>query len=168
MRSTSPAEVRSILERHKDAGFHVDSRLLEELERPGKLFVGVLSTSTELFRLVWQSIEAARPLVPVDEPRTLLDCATRLEPFGWSFEALVGQGYPWFEKCVRIDQSFDYSKLGCIAVTPLVEAEGNGNPRGSYYIYDGVHKSIVLAKRLLQRELEFRPVEVLLLTPRRH
>lgn len=168
MRSISRIEVQTVFDQHTAAGCHVDDRLLAQIDAPGELFVDVLPTCADYLRLVWQSIDAARPLVPVERPRTLRDCASRLESFEWRFQALVAQGYPWFEKCARLDQAFDWSKLGWIAVTPLLHAESRSNPQGSYYIYDGAHKSIVLAKRLLCRELEYRPVEVLLLTPRRH
>jgi hypothetical protein len=53
-------------------------------------------------------------------------------------------------------------------VTPLIDGEKRDSPDGTYYVYDGVHKSIVLAKKLLRNELEFKPVELLLLTPRRN
>jgi hypothetical protein len=63
--------------------------------------------------------------------------------------------------------AFDYDKLGLVALTTLNEQEKRETPAGNYYIYDGVHKSIVLGKRLLRGETEYEPVQVLLLTPRR-
>ena len=160
-------QVRDALRRHEAAGCHVDHRLCREVEQPGQMFVVAIRAPDEFLRLVWQSISDARPLVPVDSPRTLRDCASRLRSFGWQFRTLVERGFPWFEKCVIIDVSFDYSKLGWIAVTPLIDGEKRDSPDGTYYVYDGVHKSIVLAKKLLRNELEFKPVELLLLTPRR-
>ena len=66
-----------------------------------------------------------------------------------------------------IDRAFDYDKVGFVALTTLNEPEPRESPVGSYYLYDGVHKSIVLAKRLLRGETRYEPVQVLLLTPRR-
>jgi hypothetical protein len=67
---------------------------------------------------------------------------------------------------VGLDLEID-SKLGWIALAVLLEAETRETPAGTYYIYDGVHKSIVLAKRLLRQEVQYKPLEALLLTPRR-
>jgi hypothetical protein len=126
-----------------------------------------LPTARELFSLVWQSIDQTRPIGPVGHSRTLRDCALRLSGFGWQFESLVQAGFSGFQTCVDIDAAFDYSKFGWIVVTPLNSRETDETPEGSYYIFDGVHKSIVLAKRLLRQEVEYTSVEALLLTPRR-
>src|SRR5713101_2802103 len=167
MNKTDAASVRAILESHQAAGFNVDGRLWHEIDQPGEMFLGELDTREEFLRLVWQSINATRPLTPVGEARTLFDCASRLSTFGWEFQPLVQAGFEWFRRCVDIDAAFDNGKVGLVALTPLNEAERRETPAGNYYIYDGVHKSIVLAKRLLRGETEYESVQVLLLTPRR-
>jgi len=130
-------------------------------------FFWALATKEEFLQLVWQFIPDTRPLTPVGEPRTLFDCANRVSTFGWEFQSLVQAGFEWFRPWVDIDKTFDDGKMGLVAITPLNEAERRETPEGNYYIYDGVHKSIVLAKRLLRGETEYEPVQVLLLTPRR-
>ena len=167
MNRTDAASVRIILEKHEAAGFHVDDRLWHEIYQPGEMFLDFLATREEFLRLVWQSIAATRPLTPVGEPRTLFDCAIRLSAFGWEFQSLIQDGFEWFRPCVDIDTAFDHGKMELVALTPLNEQERRETPAGNYYIYDGVHKSIVLAKRLLREETEYEPVQVLLLTPRR-
>jgi len=167
MNKVDAATVRPILERHQASGFHVDDRLWDEVDKPGEMFLDVLATREEFLRLVWQSTPATRPLTPMGEPRTLLDCAGRLSTFGWEFQTLVQDGFKWFRPCADINKAFDYGKVGLIALTPLIESERRETIAGSYYIYDGVHKSIVVAKRLLRRETGYEPVQVLLLTPRR-
>jgi hypothetical protein len=167
MTKIDAASVRVILERHQASGFHVDDRLWREVDQPGEMFLGELATREEFLSLVWQSSDATRPLTPVGEPRTLFDCASRLSTFGWAFQNLVHTGIEWFRRCVDIDTAFDYGKLGLVALTPLNDPERRETPVGNYYIYDGVHKSIVLAKRLLHGEAGYEPVQVLLLTPRR-
>lgn len=157
----------SFLERHRDAGFHVDERLLAEVIRPGRMYLWAEPKATGFLSLVWQSINETRPIVPASHPRTLRDCALRLSGFEWRFDPLVRAGHSWFETCVEVDAAFDYSKFGPIVVTPLNSHEADETPGGTYYIFDGVHKSIVLAKRLLRQEVEYSPVELLLLTPRR-
>ena len=156
------------LREHQRRGLHVDSRLLSEVRAPGQLFLVRLETEAEFMSLVWQTIDPTRPLAPHGRPRSLRDCASRLSSFRWTFEALVQTGYPWFEKCVPIDAAFTFEQFGLVAITPLLPGELKETPYGSYYIYDGVHKSIVLAKRLLRGEVQYTPVEALLLEPRRH
>jgi hypothetical protein len=167
MNKVDAATVRSILDGHEASGFHVDDRLRGEIDQPGEMYLDVLATREEFLRLVWQSSDATRPLTPVGQPRTLLDCACRLSTFGWEFQALIQAGFEWFRPCADIDKAFDYGKVGLVALTPLIESERRETIAGNYYIYDGVHKSIVLAKRLLRRANGYEPVQVLLLTPRR-
>jgi hypothetical protein len=167
MHKTDAASVWAILESHQASGLHVDERLWREIDQPGEMFLGRLATKAEFLKLVWQAISDTRPLTPLGEPRTLFDCASRLSAFGWEFQRLVQAGFAWFRPCVDIDKAFDYGKVGLVALTPLNESEIRETARGNYYIYDGVHKSIVLAKRLLRGETEYEPVQVLLLTPRR-
>jgi hypothetical protein len=167
MRQVSAGQARAILEGHQAAGLHVDERVVQQLDAPGELYVVCLPDMDTFLALIWQSIDDARPLVPVKQPRTLRDCADRLGAFGWRFEKLVEDGFPWFAKCVEIDSAYDHSKFGWMALTPSTPEEQQESPLGSSYIYDGVHKSIVLAKKLITGELEYRPLEALLLTPRR-
>jgi hypothetical protein len=91
----------------------------------------------------------------------------RLAGFEWRFRKLVEAGYPWFSKCVEIDASFNYSAFGWLALTPCTPSEQQETPNGTYYIYDGVHKSLVLGRKLLTNELAYQPLEALLLKPRR-
>jgi len=66
-----------------------------------------------------------------------------------------------------MDKAFDFGKFGLVVLTVLTESEQRESPAGTYYIYDGVHKTIVLAEKLLRGEIKFKPIRVLLLTPRR-
>jgi hypothetical protein len=42
MDKTDAASVRAILKRHEALGFHVDDRLLHEVDQPGEMFSGTL------------------------------------------------------------------------------------------------------------------------------
>ena len=150
MKQLSVEEVVATLERHRAAGCHVDSRLLAQVREPGEMYLLSLPDAPAFLTLIWQSINDARPIVPVDRPRTLRDCAARLAAFEWRFEKLVDEGYHWFAKCVAIDAAFDHSKFAWMALTLSNVSEQQETPGGTYYIYDGVHKSIVLAKKLLR------------------
>ncbi len=72
----------------------------------------------------------------------------------------------WFEKCIAIDEAFDYSRFGFLALAHATESERKQSPRGTFYIYDGVHRTLVLAKRLLSRETNFQLLTALLIVPR--
>src|SRR5690242_14817341 len=102
--------VMAQLRRHEKNGFHVDSRLLTEITKPGQLSVLILEAEHEFLSLVWQAIEATLVLTPNGQPRTLRDCAARLIDFDWKFETLVKRGHGWFQQCVDIDNKFDSEK----------------------------------------------------------
>lgn len=72
-----------------------------------------------------------------------------------------------FENFRALDAGFDISKFDFIAVTPATDSERRQSPSGTYYIYDGVHRALVLAHRILTGQVEYHPVEALLMTPRR-
>lgn len=167
LRPVDQARARAELERRRDAGFHVDDRLLREVQRPGALYLATLGTGEAFLSLVWQSTEKTRPLTPVGAPRTLRDCVARLHVYNWSFLRLRDTGYPWFDTCVALDQEFDYGKFGWVALVPLNDHERRESPSGTYYVFDGVHKTLVLAKKLVRQEVPYEPVDALLLTPRR-
>ena len=122
----------------KEHGLHVDSRLLREIDQPGQVALLILETENEFLDLVWQAVPATRPLTSPGHPRSLRDCASRLASVGWSFEALLDAGYPWFETYNIIDRSFDIDKVGWVAVTSLVATEATDTPHGTYYVYVGI------------------------------
>ena len=125
-----------------------------------------LQDSESFLSLIWHSIPEARPLTPPSKPRSLGDCVRRLASIDRPFAQLV-EGYPWFKRCSLIDEGFCYARFGLLVLTCADENEKKETPRGSYYMYDGNHKGIVLAKKILRKELDYRPIEALLLKPRR-
>jgi hypothetical protein len=165
---------RAALKKREALGDHVDARLWREIEAPGRIYKLTLETADEFLLLIWQEADSARFLTPPAHPRTLRDVAERLLQSGHSFEALVTNlGMPrsehqpeWFRPCVEIDRQFDMTRFGWVVLTPATAGERNQSPTGTYYIFDGIHKTLVLATRLLQGT-PYQPVEALLLTPRR-
>jgi hypothetical protein len=69
--------------------------------------------------------------------------------------------------CLPIDLQFDYRRFGWVAVVAANDEERTQAPLGTFYVCDGAHKSLVLAKRLRAGETKYHPVEVLPLIPRR-
>src|SRR5213596_3786451 len=82
--------VLEALQQHKARGHHVDERLLKEIEAPGTVRLLTLTEPSDFLKLVWQSNSDCRPLAPRSQPRSLADCARRLDRYGWSFQQLVG------------------------------------------------------------------------------
>jgi len=130
MRQVTVEEVLARLERHRAAGLHVDSRLLREVRQPGEMYVVSLPDPSAFLALIWQSVNDARPLVPVHQPRTLRDCASRMTAFEWRFEKLVESGHPWFEKCVAIDRAFELSKFGWTTAYTRASSSRRGSCAG--------------------------------------
>lgn len=174
MRRISLAEAHHILSEHQERGHHVDSRLWEQLDR-GQLFLVTLMDQDAFLSLVWQCIDGVRLLAPEGKSRTLRDVATRMRVRSLTFEALSGDlgknrtthNPCWFQKCEPIDREFDFKKFGTVAITPTTDGERRDSPLGSFYIYDGCHKSLVLAEKLLSSKVPYHPVQAILLLPRR-
>jgi hypothetical protein len=160
------------LESKQGCGEHVDDRLFAAVRGSQALYLLRMDDEESLLSLVWQERDDTRLLTPREQPRTLKDVCHRLQ--GRGFGQLASPlGLPtdqhnpaWFRKCAEIDAAFDYSRFGWISVVPPTDNERTQSPRGSFYIYDGVHRSLVLASRLLGREIDFQPIAALLILPR--
>lgn len=158
----------------RSAGNHVDSRLFTAIENARSLYIFPLRDKTSFLSLIWHERKESRLLTPEGLPRTLHDAAERMTSNNWTFENLSSNiGIPanqhqpeWFKECLTINANFDYALFGRIAVVQANDNERKQSPAGTFYIYDGTHKSLVLSKLLLANEVEFKPVEALLILPR--
>jgi hypothetical protein len=174
MRRIDSEQARRFLEEHRLADNKVDPTLIEAIAHGRELYLLRLEDQVSFLSLVWYQAPAVRLLVPDGEPRTLRDVAQRLIQRGHSFQALCnnsalpsGEFEPgFFKPCLEIDVGFDFRRFGWIAVVAAADEERAQSPLGSFYIYDGLHKSLVLAKRLLAGETTYQPVEALYLVPR--
>lgn len=163
------------LREHQKLGHHVDERVIHQVSEPGELNLWQIRDPNEFLSLIFQARNESRHLTPPGEPRTLRHVAARILERRLTFEQLASDlGIPrlhhnprWFRPCIQIDRDFRYSDFGVVTVTTPVEAELAESPGGNWYIYDGTHKALVLAKRLLTHEERFVPIEALVLTPRR-
>jgi (2Fe-2S) ferredoxin len=176
MRCINSEEVRRIVREHVQRGHHVDTRLQDTIGKPGNQFLLRLEDEESFLSLIWHEIDSARLLTPKGQPRTLGDVADRLLRDHYTFTSLTRslglpshQHYPdWFKRCLQIDGEFDFRHFGWVAVVAANDAERQQSPLGTFYIYDGAHKALVLAKRLLKKETVYQPIEALYLVPRRH
>jgi hypothetical protein len=155
-------------------GYHVDSRLLHE-SKLGHTYSITIEDQETFLSLIWQERDDSRLLTPHDQPRTLRDVAMRIIDGQHTFSSLACDlGRPrdqhrpdWFQKCIPIAESFSYDAFGPVALVPATDGERRQSPNGTFYIYDGIHKTLVLSTLLLNRTLSFRPLDAILLIPRR-
>ena len=174
MRRVDNNAISTSLDERAKNGYHVDSRLSREV-LSGTLFSIVFEDQDSFLSLIWQEIDDSRLLTPLGQSRTLKDVATRFIEAQYTFSILAGemglsldQHKPsWFQKCVPIADSFCYRAFGCIAVVLATDGERSKSPSGTFYIFDGVHKTLVLSTLLLTKKIDFQPIEAILLTPRR-
>lgn len=124
--------------------------------------------------LLWPPCPEAAWLTPQGESRTLKDVAGRILNSGHSFEVLA-EGHrklpdnhdtDFFAKFPYLDEHFDMQKFGLLALAALGDDEQKESPRANFYLYDGVRRSLVLAKRLLTGQSTYEPVPALLVIPR--
>lgn len=154
------------LDTRKKEGHHVDERVNEAINAAHKLILLTLVDTESFYSLIWQDIPKTKFLTPPGNPRTLHDVAQRLVGLKTTFNKLCADSSDWFVKCQEIDAKFSYSHLGWVIIVEPNNREKEQTPKGTYYIYDGVHKTLVLAKRLILGETFYRPVETLLILPR--
>jgi hypothetical protein len=170
-RSTAIAHLRE----HERRGFHVDTRVLDQVGAPGDLYLWRIESSNAFLSLIWQARDGSRLFTPSGQSRTLHDVGRRVLETGLTFSQLASNldlpptlhNPSWFTPCERIDNAFDYAAFGYVIVTSALPEELNESPTGSWYIYDGAHKTLVLAERLLAKQQEFVSLQALVLTPRR-
>jgi hypothetical protein len=174
MKQTSNQIVRDSYSARIAAGYNVDSRLMREVER-GRIFSFTFEDVESFLSLIWQEIDDTRLLTPSGQPRTLRDVAERVLKSGHSLEKLASDlGFPinqhkpaWFKKCVPIAQNFSYESFGFVATVPATDSERRQSPNGSFYIYDGIHKTLVLSILLVSQQIIYDPIQAILLIPRR-
>ena len=163
-----------LIESTRTALHHLPSDVEAALGSAREMFRVHLLDDERFLALLWPDVYGSRLLTPPDEPRTLDSVARRLMINGWSFDLLsedMGlqeeQHDPvQFGKCRYIDENFDYERLGVLMLAPMTDDERMQSPGGSFFIYDGYHRSLVLAWRLLAGEAEYVEVPALLMVPR--
>lgn len=173
MEKTDKDQILNELTLKQGRGEHVDSRLLASVRDSQALYLFRLYDEDSFLSLIWQEIDSTRLLTPRGQPRTLKEIGLRLRAWRGFSELASALGLPrtehrpeWFDRCVHIDTGFDYARFGWISVVHPTDSERRQSPSGSFYIYDGVHRAVVLAKRLLAQESEFQPLTALLIVPR--
>ena len=152
-----------------------DTRFQEQL-RQGEHF-GLHLDQHSFMSLVWLEGNVNRTLTK-DTDRTLFDAVRNLLAKEWTFELLAdqhrrveGQYEPeWFGGCVGACREIlagELRGLGVLGLTVLNSSECERSPTGSFYIYDGNHRSIAYAYLVETGKVKFESVPAILMTPRR-
>ena len=164
----------ALIEEARDRLEHVDYALDYAVRQARDIFSVQLKTSESFLHLLWPPCPEALWLTPEGQSRTVKDVAGRILNSGHSFEQLA-EGHrklpddhdtEFFAKFPYLDENFDMQKFGLLALAALGEEEQSESPRANFYLYDGVRRSLVLAKRLLTGQSRYEPVNALLIIPR--
>ena len=175
MKQISREKLLQDIENMRRAGNSVDKRLLDRVSASESNFYSLVLEDEESFlSMIWHELDATRLLTPCDKPRTLKHVLQRMIEKSLTFDALAKNlGLPkhqhnpdWFKTCVSIDTQFNYDRFGWITIVPATDHEHKQSPCGTFYIYDGCHKTLVLGKWLLCDEIKFQPINAVLLVPR--
>ncbi len=174
MSPVTRAEAFQLIEETRASLHHVDPRADRAVQGAEVIYHVRFQDAERFLALIWPEVEGSRILTPPDEPRTLSDVAHYMIYNSWTFEDLSeGLGLPLkehdpelFGKSRYLDENFDYEKFGLLILSPSTEEEREQSPDGSFYIYDGFHRSLVLAKRLLMEEVPYQQVAAILVIPR--
>ncbi len=154
-------DVIQFYKEHSAKGHHVNKRLWDILDSTKSFGLITINNLGDYINLIWQANDHTRALTPEGQSRTLRDCVQRIQSAGGSFQALAKDGHSWFESCINIEQCFDFHSFGWLAIQDANVHERKESPEGSYYVFDGVHRSIVLAKLLVEKKIDFEPIKCL-------
>lgn len=154
---------------------NVKEWIREECGKETTLYKIELCSEKELISLIWHEIDATRLLTPDGKPRTIADVVDRMigtEEYN-TFEKLTqnlklpsNEHCPeWFEPCVDIYNNFNANKFRKprIWFRPATCAERDQSPSGTYYIFDGSHRTLAFAKLLRDNKGEYQPIQAILI-----
>jgi hypothetical protein len=164
------------VQEHQSKNFHVDSRTIQHLANNRIVIEYVIESPDEFLALQFHANDASRLLTPHSRPRTLRDVVSRMQEKAWDFSTLTNpiMGFDrshhhpeWFEACLHIErEKISYESFGALFLMDLIDEERAQTPLGSFSIYDGTHRSLVLAHQLLNQKLTFQPIPTFIFRPR--
>ncbi|MDA1353817.1 MAG: hypothetical protein O3A01_05020 [bacterium] len=73
----------------------------------------------------------------------------------------------WFNACTTIYDQFDMARLSWPIIIPINNQERSKFPHATFRLYNGFHRLIVYAYKVLKNEIPEAPIECLLVGPRR-
>ena len=180
----STFEERIALVRHWPRVHDYTGALLKALlnQKPNYWTGWITSLSqAEFLSLQLRDQGSSKCLTPAGASHALSDVVKLMKHNGWTFSSLASEDLDtnqvprnpeWFMSCAEIYADFDMSKLGDLAVHPrkgfkkIAVQDGKYIP--SYHeIYEGQHRALVFAQKLLDGEVEWSELSILYLYPDR-
>ncbi len=163
------ATLKDAIDRIKE---NVSEKIIKYIKKSEGLFYLTLEDKESFLSLIWLERNGLR-LLASGNSRTLGDVCQEMATRGLTFKNLASNlgidnkihDPKWFENCVVLEKNFTYEKFGLLIVVPANDSERKQSPKGSFYIIDGAHRSLVLGKLLLSNEVNFQPIELLLMLP---
>ena len=162
---------------HESNGHHVDNRVKRLLESGNPVISERIENGKQFLRLLYHDNQRVSGfLTPYHAPRTLRDVIARIESLGLNM-LTVARRTPsiptelhdpqWFLGSQRLyENGFKFSNFGRLFLMDLIQEEQAWSPNAYSSIYDGTHRSLVLAWLLIHREIEFQPVDCFIFRPR--
>jgi len=148
-------------------------RLQRALTREnGTALVGTIENSRFFLSLEWLRQDGSRILTPSESPNNLRAVAERAK--GLTLDYLcTGHGWgmkhhdpAWFQPCREIYEKFNYECFTVLAITPP-PGHTDLNSGRPLAIFEGQHRTLALALRLLEDADFYKPVRTLILLPGR-
>jgi hypothetical protein len=144
-------------------------------ERANGLFLLRIEDEASFLSLIFEERPGTRILTPgIGRPRTLLDVAERIRDHKHTFDNLARNHQcslndinpEFFAKCAAIEANFDFKRFGRLILVHANNDERKQTPHGSFYIHDGNHRALILAKKVVVDGERFPGIECLLIVPR--
>ncbi len=162
---------------HEAKGHHVDSRVKRRLAEGCPVVIEVIEDQDRFLQLLYHDNQKVSGfLTPYHQPRTLRDVVRRMNDTKLNFNSIaeVSDKIPpelhrpdWFNKCLDIyTKGLTFEDFGCLFLMDLVDEEQRWSPSAFSSIYDGTHRSLVLAWLLMNKEINFHPIKCFIFRPR--
>ena len=162
------------LNKKVEQGHRVDSRIYRLLYEQNPVYATVIETQEEFLKLIFHEGCPSRLLTPAEQPRSLEDVVNRMENMNLTFETLTHDlshdryyHHPeWFSQCVQINSAFTYDYFSPIFLTDSTDLELFQTPGSPFHIYDGTHRSLVLAWKIIKEGFQYERIRAYLFRPR--
>jgi hypothetical protein len=94
----------------------------------------------------------------------------------WTFEELaadtpdlrgVKRDLGWFRGCVELEKRFDLAQISPLTIHPREGLKEKAPAPGSLEIYEGLHRALILAHKLVLGQLKMPEIRLIYLYPNR-
>jgi len=138
----------------------------------GPIFGAEIDRPDVFLKLNLRYQKVTHPIAPLDDSLELEQIIGRMRDSQQDFRTLANeQDDPnkrkWFTRVADIIQKFSYEDFGLIALEPSAPGLLKPEEATCYSIFEGQHRSLALAWRLMGDIQSFKPIQALLLFPRR-